>query len=198
MIILGSTSPVRKELLARLELPFTTFNPNIDETPLLEEPTTALVKRLAQEKAKVTALSYPHDIIITADTVGELNGKLLNKPLTHENAYLQLQECSNQQVRFYTGLCLLNAATQSLHLAVEHYDVYFRPLTSLQIHAYLHKEKPYHCAGSLKAEGFAVTLIRKFSGEDFSTLLGLPLIRLVDFLNEEKILTDKTESILNK
>lgn len=186
-LVLGSTSSARKTLLDRLGVPYKTFNPNIDESPRMHENGELLVGRLSKEKAEKTALAFPDAIIIAADTVGEVNGTLLNKPLSHEDAVRQLQLCQNQRVSFFTGLCVLNSKTKNKHLAVESMAVTFRSLSTEEINRYLELEKPYHCAGSIKAEGLAIRLIKEFSGTDFSTLIGLPLIRLVDFLLAENI-----------
>lgn len=186
-IILSSTSPFRKQLLEKLQLPFTTAAPNVDETPLANETPTALVARLAEAKARAVAKQFPASLIIGSDEVGDYRGNIIAKPESHEAAVQQLTQLSGQTVRFVTGLCLYNSATGTVQCCVEPFDVTFRELTTDEIEAYLKIEQPYQCAGSLKAEGLGIVLLQKLNGSDFASLLGLPLIRLVDMLNVEGI-----------
>lgn len=181
-LILGSSSPARLALLQRLQIPFTQMSPDVDETALPGEKAEDLVLRLA--KAKACAIPNTDALIIGCDQVGVLDNTILCKPLTHEKAAQQLRLMSNQRIRFLTGLCLLDTRNNHYQLALETYDVYFRSLSDEMIEAYLQKEKPLHCAGSFQAEGLGITLISKFQGDDYTALIGLPLIRLVDMLSK--------------
>lgn len=183
-LILSSSSPARRMLLARLGLPFQHLSPDVDETPLPEEKTESLVLRLAELKARTGGKHYPDALIIGSDQVGILDNELLCKPLTHENAYKQLRKASGNKVRFLNGLCLFDARKNQCQLAIEIYDVYFRKLSDAMIENYLQKDKPYHCAGSFHAEGLGIALVDKFEGHDYTALIGLPLIRLVDMLEK--------------
>jgi septum formation protein len=136
------------------------------------------------EKAQKIAVSHPDALIISCDQVGVLEGTILCKPLTHENAVKQLQFVSEKMVRFYTAMCVLDTNTQQSQLVVEHYDVYFRKLSLAMIEGYLGKENALHCAGSFQAEGLGIALIDKFDGDDYTALIGLPLIRLVEMLRK--------------
>lgn len=186
-LILSSTSPARKELLQRLQLSFECASPNIDETPLTNENPEELVKRLAEEKARALATKYPNALIIGADSVGVLNNEFLCKPLTHENGVKTLQIMSGQLVKFLTGLCVYNTYTQERLVAVEEYDVLFRKLSPQMIEHYLQKEDALQCAGCFHAERLGIALVEKFMGDDFTTLIGLPLIRLTTMLNYFKL-----------
>lgn len=183
-LVLSSSSPARRALLERLQTPFIATSPDVDETPLPNEDIPSMVKRLAELKAKKSAHVYPDAFIIGSDQVGELEGTILCKPLTHENAVKQLKMMSGKMVRFYTALCLLDGRMQKLQMSIETYDVYFRELNDEIIHAYLEKEKPFQCAGSFRAEGLGIALIDKFHGDDYTALIGLPLIRLTKMLNQ--------------
>lgn len=178
-LILSSSSPARKALLSRLQIEFTCVSPDIDETPIDNEIPEALVKRLSLAKAKIVSERFPDALIIGSDCVGILDHHLLNKPITIDQAKKQLKLVSGKTVRFLTGLCLLDAATEKYQLAAEKYDVHFQTLSDATIANYLHKDNPVNCAGSFHAEGLGITLIEKFSGDDYTTLIGLPLIRLV-------------------
>lgn len=183
-LVLSSSSPARRALLERLPLPFETISPNLDETPRQGESAPALVERLAEAKAKASSTLFPDALIIGADQVGTLDDMILCKPLTHANAVKQLQLVSGKTVRFFTGLCLYDSKTQQLEQAIETYDVAFRPLTEIMIERYLHLEEATHCAGSFQAEGLGIALIHHFHGDDYTALIGLPLIRLVAMLEK--------------
>lgn len=186
-LLLASSSHYRRALLSRLHLPFIWQTPNIDETPQPDEAPHALVQRLACQKAQALASKYPNHLIIGSDQVAVLDQKILGKPLTLEGAKQQLQSASGQCVQFFTGLVLLNPKTQRLQSACVTFDVQFRSLTEAQIARYLAKEQPYDCAGSFKAEGLGVSLFQRTSGEDSTSLIGLPLIKLVDMLLAEGV-----------
>jgi MAF protein len=186
-LVLGSTSPFRRQLLERLDVPFDTAAPEIDETPLPGETPQALVLRLAQAKAKAVAEANPHSLIIGSDQVACIEGRILGKPGDHARARHQLEEASGKRVSFYTGLCLLNTDTGHRQLACEPFHVHFRQLRSEQIERYLNREKPYDCAGSFKSEGLGIALFDRMEGDDPNALIGLPLIRLIAMLGAQGI-----------
>ncbi len=186
-IVLASTSPFRKTILEKLDLPFETLSPQTDETRLDGEPPEKLVQRLALAKAQAVAGICTDALIIGSDQVAVIDGEILGKPGTHEKAVKQLQRASGKAVRFFTGLCLLNATTGNRQVEVVPFDVVFRTLTETQIENYLEKEKPYNCAGSFKSEALGIALFEKLRGDDPNTLMGLPLIRLVRMLEEEGV-----------
>ncbi len=186
-LILASTSPFRKAILEKLGLPFEAIPPAVDETRLPDESAEQLVQRLAIAKAKAIADSRDDGLVIGSDQVAVLDGTILGKPGSHENAVKQLQQASGKPVIFYTGLALVNAATGKVQSEVVRFDVVFRRLSDEQIENYLQKEKPYNCAGSFKSEALGIALFDKLQGEDPNTLIGLPLIRLVHMLEEEGV-----------
>ena len=181
-IVLASTSPFRKELLARLQLPFDTASPEVDETRHPDEPPAAMVTRLAEAKARAVADRFPDALIIGSDQCAVLGEEILGKPGTHEAAARQLLASSGQRVVFHTGLCLLDSNTGETQIDDILYTVHFRQLTEGQIEGYLQKEQPYNCAGSFKAEGLGAALFQRMEGDDPSSLIGLPLIRLAAML----------------
>ena len=187
-IILGSTSPFRKELLQRLSIPFATDIPNIDETPLEKESPEDYVRRLSLEKAQAVAKNHPNALIIGSDQCSVLKGEIRGKPGNHDHAVKQLQESSAQRVSFLTGLCLLNSKTNKFQLDMIPFHVDFRALTDEEIENYLRAEEPYSCAGSFKSEGLGISLFNRLQGDDPTALIGLPLIRLSAMLREQGIL----------
>jgi MAF protein len=186
-ILLASSSIYRRQLLTRLGLAFNYHAPDIDETANPNETADELVSRLAQAKASALAPFYQNTLIIGSDQVAVLEGNIVGKPHTHERAFSQLRAASGKTVLFKTGLCLLNTSTGLSQLAIEEFSVHFRTLTNGQIDTYLNREQPYDCAGSFKCEGLGIALFTSMQGSDPNTLIGLPLIRLVDMLIKEGI-----------
>ncbi|MCP5352531.1 MAG: septum formation inhibitor Maf [Chromatiales bacterium] len=184
-LVLASTSPFRRELLSRLQVPFDTFSPNVDETRLKDESAVALVRRLAEAKAEAAITRFPDALVIGSDQVAVLGNKILGKPHTHDVAVKQLKAASGKRVVFQTGLCLLNTATGHTQVEVIAFSVDFRKLSDTQIENYLRAEQPYNCAGSFKSEALGVALFESMEGEDPTALIGLPLIRLTRMLENE-------------
>lgn len=181
-LVLGSTSPFRKSILEKLNIPFECAKPNIDEGPIENETPIALVERLAIEKAQAVVNEYSNALIIGSDQVAVHNNKILGKPHTHEKAVKQLTAFSGNKVTFYTGLCLLDSVTGKYSSLVEPFHVHFKQLSVEAINSYLYAEQPYQCAGSFKSEGLGICLFEKLEGEDPNTLIGLPLIKLTEML----------------
>ena len=186
-LVLASSSPYRRDLLARLRLPFEVAVPDVDETPLAQEMPQATALRLAQLKARAVAAQFPDALIIGSDQVALLGEQQIGKPHTHENAKKQLQAASGRSMVFHTALCLYNSSTGNMQARVVPITIQFRQLTDAVIERYLHAEQPYNCAGSAKSEGLGVALIERFEGEDPNALVGLPLIALVDMLQQEGV-----------
>ena len=181
-LILASTSPFRQQLLAKLNLPFDTCSPNIDEFPREGETPEALVIRLSEEKAIKGASGFTQGLVIGSDQVAVIGNNIVSKPLTHEKAVEQLTQASNQVITFYSGLALHNIETGESDTRVETFKVHFRELTQEQIEYYLQTEQPYFCAGSFKCEGLGIALFTQLEGKDPNTLIGLSLITLIDML----------------
>ncbi|NNL06095.1 MAG: septum formation inhibitor Maf [Gammaproteobacteria bacterium] len=184
-LILASTSPYRKALLERLQLDFQCEPPDIDETPLPGESVENMVVRLAQHKAEAVAANHPDALVIGSDQSAVLDGEALTQPGNFDNAVKQLQKASGKRVTFQTGLCLLNTRSGNARTACVPYTVLFKPLTQEMIEHYLEKEQPYNCAGSFKSEGLGIALFEKFEGEDPNALIGLPMIKLIEMLDNE-------------
>lgn len=186
-LILGSSSPYRKTLLEKLGITFDCQSPDIDETEQTGEHPRELVERLAIAKAREIGKLNQNALIIGSDQVAVLDKKIIGKPADHQAAVTQLLEASGREVHLFSGLCLYNSASGRLQHCVEPYSVVFRELSLEQIEAYLRKDQPYQCAGSLKSETLGIALLRKLRGDDPNALIGLPLIRLVDMLLNEGI-----------
>ena len=128
-IVLASTSPYRRELLARLGLSFETINPKTDESPLADEAPEDLALRLSEAKARAVATQFPDALIIGSDQVAIMNGQIFGKPGNHERAVEQLRALSGNTVNFFTGLCLFNSRTGQVRTRGVPTRVTFRDLT---------------------------------------------------------------------
>ena len=182
-LILASTSPWRRELLARLRLPFEVVRPEVDETPLPGESPQALALRLALAKAGAVAAARPGSWAIGSDQVATFDGRTLGKPGGRDAAIAQLQGMSGREVRFLTALALVRdggpAAT-----ALDTTVVRFRELDAGEIGRYVDAEQPFDCAGSFKSEGLGITLFDAIDSRDPTALIGLPLIATAQLLRE--------------
>ncbi|MEG2999605.1 MAG: Maf family nucleotide pyrophosphatase [Comamonas sp.] len=176
-LILGSTSRYRRELMERLQYPFTTASPDVDETPRPGETPRDLSLRLALAKAHAVAALYPDAIVIGSDQVPDLNGQPLSKPGTHARATEQLRQMRGQTMRFHTALAVVCHATGFEHSDIAEVGVRFRELNDAEIERYLLAEQPYDCAGSAKSEGLGISLLDAIDSDDPTALIGLPLIR---------------------
>ncbi len=176
LLILGSTSVYRRELLQRLRLPFDVVSPQVDETPLDGEAPQALAERLALAKANAVALLHPRAIVIGSDQVADLDGEPLGKPGNHANAVRQLQRMRGRTVVFQTAVAVVCHESGFAGQALAQVKVGFRQLSDRAIEDYLQAEKPYDCAGSAKSEGLGIALLEVIDNQDPTALVGLPLI----------------------
>lgn len=177
-LILGSTSRYRRELVERLNLPFTTVSPDVDETPLPGEAPGALALRLALAKAHAVAALHPEAIVIGSDQVSDLNGQPMGKPGTHERAVEMLRAMRGQTVMFHTAVAVVCQATGFAQSDVAVIRTVFRSdLSDDAIERYLRAEQPYDCAGSAKSEGLGISLLDAIHSDDPTALIGLPMIR---------------------
>lgn len=181
-VVLGSTSPYRRELLSRLNLPFEVATPDVDETALPGESPAALARRLALAKARAVAARYPEAAVIGSDQVADLDGQALGKPGSHERAVAQLRLMRGRTVIFHTALAVVCAARGFEQADLAPVRVTFRNYGDDEIEAYLQAEQPYDCAGSARSEGLGIALLESIESDDPSALVGLPLIRTARLL----------------
>ena len=176
-LILGSTSPYRRELLERLRIPFDIAAPEVDETPLASETPKQQACRLAMAKARTVAAQFPAAVVIGSDQVADLDGVPLGKPGTHDRAVAQLQQMRGKTVIFQTAVAVVCFETGFAQMDLAQVKVKFRALSDLEIETYLRAETPYDCAGSAKSEGLGIALLEAIDNDDPTALVGLPLIR---------------------
>jgi MAF protein len=183
-LVLASSSAYRRQLLSRLQRPFATAAPEIDETPREGESPHELVTRLAETKARKLVGAFPNAVIIGSDQMAILDGVALGKPGTVERAERQLRAASGRRVEFLTGLAVLDSASGFCEVACEPFAVHFRALSDAAISNYVRREQPLDCTGSFKSEGLGIALFERFEGDDPNALIGLPLIRLTTMLRQ--------------
>lgn len=181
-LILASTSIYRRELLARLRVPFETARPETDESPLSGETPSELVRRLATAKARAIAERAPDAWVIGSDQVAELDRQPLGKPGNRDGAIAQLAAMSGRAIAFRTGLSLCRG--ERCLLALDTTTVHFRTLTGGEIARYVDTEQPFDCAGSFKCEGLGISLFEAIETRDPTALVGLPLIETARLLRE--------------
>lgn len=173
-IILASTSRYRRELLARLGLPFEARSPQTPELAVAGELPAAMAARLALAKAK--SIADGNSLVIGSDQVASLEGRLLRKPGSADVAIAQLEACQGKTVSFDTAVAVVATDSGEALTHVDHTAVRFRRLDRAQLQRYVELERPLDCAGSFKAEGLGVALFEQISSEDPTALIGLPLI----------------------
>jgi septum formation protein len=169
-------------LLERLSLPFIAVAPGTDETPFAGEAPAATALRLAEAKARSAAHAHPNALIIGSDQVADCDGASVGKPETHERARQQLSELSGKTVVFHTGLALVDAVTGKCQTALVDVRSTYRDLSATEIEAYLRREQPYDCTGSVRSEALGIALFESIESSDPTALIGLPLIALTTML----------------
>lgn len=182
-VVLASTSPYRMQLMRQLGIPFHVTPPLYEEQIDQRIAPELLVKHFAAHKARSLAEKHPDALILGADQVfADPRGRIHGKPGGLEQAAVQLREMAGKTHTFYTGISLYDAASGEALTDCDQYSVTLRKLSAAQIHTYLEREQPFDCAGSFKIEGLGISLMERMSGDDYTTLIGLPLIKVVDFL----------------
>jgi septum formation protein len=186
-IVLASTSRYRRELLERLGLPFSLDKPDVDEAQTAGESPLANCRRLALDKARVVAERHPTAIVIGSDQVLDLDGEALSKPGDFATALDQLKRCQGRTIHCYTALCVVSPGREPL-VDVVATEITYRTLSEATLIAYLQREQPYDAAGAVKVETAGIALLQAVISDDPTALIGLPLIRLTDFLIEAGVL----------
>ena len=181
-IILASSSVHRKKLLKQLKIKFKAISPNINESRKKNEPINSFVKRLSIEKAKKIANGQKNTLIIGSDEIAVVNNRILGKPNNYANARKQLKYISNKIVTFKTGLCVIDTESNKRLTTIINYTVHMKKFSTSQIESYIKREKMLNCAASIRIEGLAISLVKKMNGADPSSIIGLPLIKLTEYL----------------
>ena len=177
-LVLASSSRYRRELLERLGIPFMVDSPDIDETPLDNEPVDALVHRLAVAKARAVAARWPGAVVIGSDQAASFEGRILGKPGTPETAVAQLLAFSDKRVDFYTGVAVLHGPSNGVATHIDQTHAHFRQIRKDEVERYVQRDQPLDCAGGIRFEGTGALLLKAVETRDPSAAIGLPLIEL--------------------
>ena len=175
-LVLASTSPYRRALLARLALPFDVVAPDVSEADVADEPAPLRAQRLALAKAQAVAHQYPEALILGSDQVAALDGRVLHKSGHAARCREQLTALSGKSATFHTACALIGAGARVNLTHLDVTTVVFRSLAGAEIERYIEREQPFDCAGSFKAESLGITLFERIDSRDPTALLGLPLI----------------------
>ncbi len=186
-IVLGSSSPSRRDVMDKLSITYEIAHPETDETSRPQESALELVKRLSIDKANCVGKKYRDHLVIGCDQVAELDGEILGKPHTVENAYAQLKKQSGKEIVYYSGLCLLNTKTGKHQLSVDETHVKFRELTDKEIYQYIEIDNPLKCAASFKCESKGMFIVDWVRGDDIHALIGLSIVSLSRLLRNEGV-----------
>ncbi|MDQ6640739.1 MAG: Maf family nucleotide pyrophosphatase [Pseudomonadota bacterium] len=186
-LVLASTSRYRRELLARLRLPFDVESPAVDERPQPGEAPAETASRLALAKADAVAARHADAVVIGSDQVADLDGQGLGKPGDHERATAQLRAMRGRVVVFQTAVAVVCRATGFAESALVPVTVRMRELSDAEIERYLRVEAPYDCAGSAKIESLGIALVESVVSDDPTALIGLPLICTCELLRRAGI-----------
>ena len=186
-LILASTSRHRRALLQRLGVAFEVVAPGVDETPLPGERPAETAVRLAEAKARAVARVHPDALIIGSDQVANFHGDPVGKPRDRAHALEQLRAMRGRTIIFHTAVALLNARTGVCRNALVDVASTFRSADDAALEAYLDREQPFDCTGSVKSEGLGIVLFTRIASDDPTALIGLPLIRLTDLLEAEGV-----------
>jgi len=183
-IILASSSQYRRGLLDRFLTEYQTVSPALDESAEDSAEPLELASKLARKKAEKVASGHRNSVIIGADQLAVLDGKVLGKPGDHQSAVKQLMAASGKSVSFLTAVCVLDPVGRRRYEHVDQTEVRFRNFDIRLVEAYLRHDQPYDCAGSFKIEGAGFVLFESVSTDDPTALIGLPMIWLAATLME--------------
>jgi septum formation protein len=174
-LILASTSPYRRALLARLQVPFEAIAPDVDEARRPGEPAEEMAARLARLKAEAVSGRHPQAVVIGSDQVAVRGEDLLGKPGTAARCFEQLLQSSGREVLFLTAVHVLDGTTGTAESHVDVTRVRFRQLATREIERYIELDQPLDCAGGFKAESLGIALFEQIDSRDPTGLTGLPL-----------------------
>lgn len=180
-LVLASGSRYRASMLARLGLDFSIDPADIDERPMPDESPRALALRLALEKARVVAARHPQACVIGADQVAGLDdGRILGKPGSVERAVEQIREMRGRRVTWHSGIALIGPNLERNDVVDTQIDI--RRLGDDEIQRYVEVDRPLDCAGAMRSESLGIALVDRMASDDPTALIGMPLIRIADWL----------------
>ena len=185
-IILASTSPRRRELLALLGISFDIIPPTCEEVLSPHLTPSEQAKHFSIDKAESIAIQHPHNLVLGSDTLIEIGGTLLGKPENIKEAEIMLRQLQGRCHQVHTGLALIQKAADLLVALVETAHVWIKPFDEVELGNYLNTEESLGKAGGYSIQGQGAKLIEKIEG-DYPTIVGLPLWRTAELLEEQGV-----------
>jgi septum formation protein len=183
-LILASTSSYRRALLERLGVPFRCVNPGVDEDAFksLGLGPIALAEALARAKAEAVVRAHPDAAVIGSDQLASLDDEILGKPGNVDAAAAQLAAMNGRMHRLFTAIAVACAGRVRTHTDTT--TLSMRRLSSEEIRRYVLAELPLDCAGSYKIESRGIALFERIDCQDFTAIVGLPLMALAVILRD--------------
>lgn len=182
-IILASRSPRRKQLLEQIGLEFEIDPSDYHEDMSLKMPPRKLAEYLSLGKAEDAAKRHKDSIIISADTFCVLNGKIMGKPHTKENARKMLKEFSGKAHSVITGFTIIDTQTNKRISKSAETKIYFKKLSEEEINNYIETGEPLEFAGAYAIQHLGGLFVKKIDG-DYSNIIGIPLLPLTEELKK--------------
>ena len=185
-IMLATTSPYRKETFGYLGIPFEAEGSNTDESQAERNDPEKLVKSLSKLKAEAVAKNHSDAIVIGMDSVTYFNDKILEKPKSREEDFQRLKELSGNNHQFYTGVYIVNTATNKAISRVVITDVFMRKLSDEEINKYLDEDPHFntYALGYDPVKHISSSFVKKIEGSYYNLLGGIPLETIVEMLTE--------------
>jgi septum formation protein len=180
-IILASKSPRRQYLLRQAGLRFSVIPSGVDEKSIPLSPPEVYVRRLAEAKADDISAKYPQSWVIGADTIVRIDGKILGKPKSKEEARVMLQRLSGAVHQVFTGYAICCRSRQRRFSDTVKTDVLFKELSVQEIEWYIDTPEPFDKAGAYAIQGLGTYLVRCISGS-YTNVVGLPVCEVIERL----------------
>lgn len=181
-IILATASPRRKDLFSKTGMKFKTIASNTEED-LDEKDPIVVVRECAARKAEKIRKKINNGLIIAADTVVVLRGKIIGKPVDSKDAFKTLKLLSGRSHYVITGIVLMDASTGESKFGFEKTKVFFRELSDDEIKKYVDSKEPLDKAGSYGIQETGAIFVRRIEG-CYTNVVGLPLVKLIEMLKE--------------
>lgn len=185
-ILLASTSPRRRELLRLLGLTFHIVPPTCEEMLSTHLPPIEQTRQLARDKARSVSNQHPQDLVVGSDTVIEIEGRLLGKPVNMQEAETMLRYLRGRCHQVHTGVAVIHQARKVSIDFVETAQVWIKPFNEKTLKSYLATEESLGKAGAYSIQGKGAQLIEKIEG-DYPTIVGLPLWRTAKVLEQHGV-----------
>lgn len=185
-IILATISPYRREVFGYLGIPFEAEGSNVDESKVGRNNPEELVRQLSKLKSEAVAKNYSDAIVIGMDSVTYFNGKILEKPKSRDEDFQRLKALSGNNHQFYTGVYMVNTATNKILSRVVITDVFMRELSEEEINKYLNEDPHFntYALGYDPVKHISSSFVKRIEGSYYNLLGGIPLETIVEMLKE--------------